>query len=188
LAGGYSVRIPGGENSLYDLTPDANTAYLLVPFAAPKDSASVDIEVHIADGEWQTVGSDQNDPGSGLGDYETDFGSIALTHLIDAPGRGSMLYVAHTVKGPQLEVFAVDTQGTEHRCTNINSGVHGNGKFYTMRLEYALPAEAIASVNVKVRPFNKRVVAKNVTLDPNKPSNPTIEVSDVKPGEESKGR
>lgn len=180
LNGGYSVRVPGGENSLYDLTPDANTAYLLIPFSAPKDQSTCDIEVQIADGEWQSIGTAQNEPERGLVGFETDLGAVALTHLIEVPGRGAMLYVAHTIAGPQIDVFAVDAQGIEHRCTNINSGEHDKGKFFTMRLEYNLPPDAIQSVNVKVRPYNKRVLAKNVTLDPTKPTKPTIEVSDIK--------
>ena len=134
------------------------------------------------DGEilGETVGTDRNEPGKGLGDYETKYGPIALTHLIDMPGRGSMLYVAHALDGPQIEVFAVDASGVEHRCTNINSGKLS--KFHTMRLEYDLPAEAIESVNVKVRPFNRKVTAKDVTIDPSKPTKPTIEVKELTDG------
>jgi hypothetical protein len=180
LDGGYTGRVPGCESRTWDLTPDDDTAFILIPFVAPKDRATVDVELDLAEGDWQTIGTAQNDPARGLVGFETDLGAVALTHLIEMPGRGAMLYVAHTIGGPQLEVFAVDAQGNEHRCTNMNSGVHGNGKFYTMRLEYNLAPDAIASVNVKVRPFNKRVTAKNVSLDPTKPTKPAIEVSEIK--------
>jgi RNA polymerase sigma factor (sigma-70 family) len=189
LDGGYNARIPGCENRTWDLTPDDDTAFVLIPFAAPKDRTTVDIELDLADGDWQLIGTGKNEPGHGLGDFETDFGSIALTHVIDNPARGGcMVYVAHTITGPQFEIFAVDQSGGEHRCVNLSSSILGNGKFYTNCFEFNLPADAVASVNVKVRPFNKRVTAKNVSLDPSKPTKPTIDVSEIKPEATKQGK
>jgi hypothetical protein len=179
LDGGYAARVLGCESLMYDLTPDKDSAFILVPFAG-KDRAKVDIELLIADGEWKIVGTAQNEQGHGLGDFQTEYGSIALTHLMELPGRGSMLYVAHSVEGPQMEVFAVDAQGGEHRCTNMNTGDFD--KFHTMRLEYDLPPDAVVSVNVKVRPFNRKVTAKDVTLDSAKPTKPQVTVKDITDG------
>jgi RNA polymerase sigma factor (sigma-70 family) len=180
LAGGYAVDVkPSSQALLYDLTPDENTAFILVPFTAPADRATVDVEVRIADGEWKTIISPEHCPGVPLGGYETEHGGIVFTHVSENEGGGSIVYVSYETDGEQFDVVAVDTNGNEHRCTNINGGKTGG--FRTARFEFALPPDQITSVAAKVRPFNRLVVAKNVTLDPSKPSKPVIEVSEIKP-------
>ena len=178
LNGGYSVRIPKAtRSSLYDLTPSPDEAYLLIPFAAAKDVKSVDIELSLADGEWNPIATAENRPGLPLGDRETEYGAVAFTHIDEVQGGGSCIYVAHNIKGPQFEVFATDAQGNEHRATNINGGPVGN--FTAVRFDFAMGPDEIAGVVAKVRPYNKKVMAKDVTLDPSNPTKPQIVVEDV---------
>jgi hypothetical protein len=133
----------------------------------------------LADGEWKTLGSSENQPGRPLEPLQTEFGGVAFTHISETPNGKAMVYVAHEFlsENGQWEVFAVDAQGNEHRCSNIDGDRVGN--FCAVSYVYNLPPEQITSLTVKVRPFNKKVTAKNVTLDPAHPTKPEIVVSDV---------
>jgi RNA polymerase sigma factor (sigma-70 family) len=178
LNGGYSVRIPKATRAnLYDLTPSRDEAYLLIPFAVSKDVKSVDIELSLADGEWKTIATAENRPGGmPLGDHETEYGGVVFTHIDEVQGGGSCIYVAHNIKGPQFEVFATDAQGNEHRAGNINGGPVGN--FNAIRFDFPIAPDEVTGVVAKVRPYNKKVIAKNVTLDPSNPTKPQIVVED----------
>ncbi len=178
LNGGYSVKVPQATfANLWDLTPSADEAYLLVPFGVPANQKTVDVELLLADGDWKTIVNVEHEPGRPLGSHQTDLGGIVFTHVIDAPGGGCMVYVAHDLTSPQFEVFATDPQGNEHRANNISGGPVG--KFTALRYDFNITSEEITALSVKVRPFSKRVTAKNVTLDPSQPSKPQIEVTDV---------
>ena len=77
----------------------------------------------------------------------------------------------------QFEVFAVDAQGVDHRCINVDGSRVGS--FYAINYVYDLAPDQITALAVKVRPHNKKVIAKNVTLDPSNPTKPEIVVEDV---------
>jgi RNA polymerase sigma factor (sigma-70 family) len=162
------------------LTPDDDRAFWLLPFAMASGSSTIDIDILLAEGEWKTVATCEHQLGQPLRGFETEVGGIAFTHVTENPDGqgGSCLYVAHEVKDQQFTVLAVDAQGNERPCDNIYSDHIGG--FRTVRYEYGLPTDQIKSFVAKVRPYTKRVVAKNVTLDPAKPTKPEIEVSDVK--------
>jgi hypothetical protein len=178
LNGGYGVTVPQATSTqLYDLTPSQDEAFLLIPIAAPKDVKTVDIELRVADGEWTTIVTAEHVPNRPLGDHETEYGGVVFTHVDEAEGGGSCVYVAHNIVGPQFDVVATDAQGNEHRAFNINGGPVGN--FTAVRFDYNIPPDQIAGMAVKVRPFNKKVTAKNVTLDPATPTKPQIVVEDV---------
>jgi RNA polymerase sigma factor (sigma-70 family) len=178
--GGYAVRIPGVKtDGTIDLTPSDIDAFLLAPFPAPKDKKTIDVELLLADGEWKTLGTSEHEVGRPLQPLDTEYGGVAFTHISETSNGHAMVYVAHEFlsENGQWEVFAVDAQGNEHRCTNIDGNRVGN--FYAMSYIYNLPPEQITGLTVKVRPFNKKVTAKNVTLDPKNPTKPEIVVSDV---------
>ncbi|CAN5481592.1 hypothetical protein BH09PLA1_BH09PLA1_01890 [soil metagenome] len=181
LAGGYSVQVPQASSAnMYDLTPDDNRAFLLIPFTVPPERAGVDIELLIADGEWKTIVTAENRPGNSLGNHETEAGGVALTHITEGERGGSVVYLAHEVKSQQVDVVAIDPQGNERRTQNYYGGQVGG--FNAIRCEFDLPPDQITALVVKVRPFNKRVTARNVTLDPAKPTKPVIEVKDLTAG------
>ena len=104
-------------------------------------------------------------------------------HRADAPDRRPRRGIdplrGHDIKGPQFEPFVTDAQGTEHRCDTMNGG--DVGKFAAIRFEWRLPPEEVSGVVLKVRPFNKRVIAKNVSLDPAHPTKPQIAVETIEP-------
>jgi RNA polymerase sigma factor (sigma-70 family) len=175
------IRMPTAKASdNMVLTNDDIHAYWLIPFSMAPGATSTEIHVLIAEGEWKTiVSADQTQVGRPLGGYNTDFGGIAFTHISENPRQpgGSVVYVAHDIKETQFNVFAVDTQGNERSCDNIYSDDIGG--FKTVRYEYSVAPDQIKSLVAKVRPFTKRVVAKNLTLDPANPQKPTIEVSPI---------
>jgi hypothetical protein len=177
LAGGYAVRVPQASASqLYDLTPSPDEAFLLIPFVAPAGAKTVDVELSLADGEWTTIATREHVPNRPLGDEKTDHGAVAFTHISEIDG-GACLYVAHDIRGPQFDVRVTDAQGNGHRAFNVNGGPVGN--FTAIRFDYAIPPEQIAGVEAMVRPYTKRITAKNVTLDPSSPTKPQIVVEDV---------
>ena len=178
--GGYSVRIPECKTyHVWDLTPSDEEAYILVPFTAGKDKKTIDVELLLADGDWQTLATREVEQGQPPDEATTDFGIVAFTHVSEARGGHAMVYVAHDLKydNGQFEVFAVDAQGNDHRCINVDGGKVGT--FNAINYVYDLPPEQVAALSVKVRPFNKRVTAKNVTLDPSNATKPQIIVEDV---------
>jgi RNA polymerase sigma factor (sigma-70 family) len=174
LGGGYAVDIPqaAAPPQLYDLTPSPDEAFLLIPFEVPTNQKTVDIALRLADGDWKTLVTVEHQPGRPLGGHDTDYGGIVFTHVIDAPDGGSMVYVAHDIKGPQFEVFATDAQGTEHRAHNINGGTVGS--FAAYRYDFNIPTDSITTLAAKVRPFSRRVTAKNVSVDPAHATQPQI--------------
>jgi RNA polymerase sigma factor (sigma-70 family) len=179
-AGGYSVRVPAGRTyGMTDLTPTDDEAYLLIPFSAAPDKRAVDVELLLADGEWNTVGTrEHEEPGAPLEPLVTEHGGVAFTHISETRDGHAMVYVAHEFKPEQgqFEVFAVDAQGAERRCVNVDGGRVGN--FSAVQYVYDLAPEQITGLSVKVRPFNKKVTAKNVALDPAHPTKPQIVVED----------
>ena len=178
--GGYSVNIPGvTKMAVWDLTPSDDEAFLLVPFAAPKDKKTVDVDLFLADGDWKTLATSDTQAGEPPDSVTTEMGGVAFTHLFEARNGHAMVYVAHDINydDGQFEVFAVDAQGTDHRCINVDGSRVGS--FNAINYVYDIPPEQIAALSVKVRPFNKRVTAKNVTLDPSNATKPQIVVEDV---------
>ncbi|MBC8108105.1 MAG: sigma-70 family RNA polymerase sigma factor, partial [Anaerolineae bacterium] len=184
VGAGTLARIPKAKISdSFVLTPDAERAFWLIPFSIVPGATSVDIDILVADGEWKTVvTAEHTQVGRPAGGYETEVGGIAFTHVSENPrnNAGSVVYVAHEVKDQQFTVIAIDSQGNEHGCDDIYSDRLGG--FSTARYEFGLPPDQIKSFVAKVRPYSKRVVAKNVTLDPAKPMKPEIEVIDVAKG------
>jgi hypothetical protein len=178
-AGGYAVQVNGERCPLYDLTPSDEEAYLLIPFGAAKEAKHVDVEVFLADGEWETLCTSEHEPGRALESHTTDRGGVAFTHISETPEGDALVYVAHDLppERGQFDVYATDQQGNERRCVNIRGGRVGS--FTAMNLVFDLPPEQITSVAAKVRPFNKQVTAKQVALEPSRPTKPQIEVKEI---------
>ena len=177
--GGYSVQIPGCQKlGVWDLTPSDDEAFLLVPFAAPKDKKTIDVDLLLADGEWKSLATSEHEPGRPLDPANTDMGGVAFTHISETSNGHAMVYVAHDISydDGQFEVFAVDAQGNDHRCINVNASRVGS--FNAVNYVYDLAPEQITALSVKVRPYNKKVTAKNVTLDPANPTKPEVVVQD----------
>ena len=178
--GGYSVDIPGVTKlAVWDLTPSDDEAFLLVPFTAPKDKKTIDVDLLLADGEWKTLATSEHEQGQPLDPATTEMGGVAFTHISETRNGHAMVYVAHdiTYDDGQFEVFAVDAQGTDHRCINVDG--RRVGSFYAINYVYDIPPEQITALAVKVRPYNKKLTAKDVTIDPTNPTKPQIVVGDV---------
>jgi RNA polymerase sigma factor (sigma-70 family) len=178
--GGYAVRVPGCRmHGVWDLTPSDEDAYLMGPFVAGRDKKSVDVELLLADGEWQTLATREIEPGEPPDAATTELGAVAFTHVSEARAGRATVYVAHDFKydDGQFEVFAGDPQGNDHRCINVDGGRVGS--FNAIHYVYDIPPEQVTALSVKVRPFNKKVTAKNVTLDPSTPTTPQIVVEEL---------
>jgi RNA polymerase sigma factor (sigma-70 family) len=177
----YDVQIPAAKSvRLYDLTPTPDEAFLLVPFTTAKEQKSIDVELLLADGEWQPILTAEHRADQPLGSHPTPIGGISLTHISPSPNGGSIVYIAYETTKNQVEVFCTDDQGNEQRTANIRGGPVGE-KFATWQLEFALPPEQITGLVVKSRPFNRRVIARNVALDPASPTKPQITCEQIPP-------
>jgi RNA polymerase sigma factor (sigma-70 family) len=172
--GSYDVKIPQATSKplVYDLTPSDTEAYLLAGFNAPAASKSVDVELALADGEWETLFTVEHRPGQPVGQQTTPRGGVAITHFTETPEGRAMVYVAHEFREGQLEVFVTDNDGKEHGTVWEDGG--DVGSFQAIICTYALPPEQISAVTVKARDFNKRVLAKNVSLTESNHTTPQI--------------
>jgi len=171
------------------ITPDAEHACWLVPFSVKPGTNTIDIDIMLAEGEWKTVvTAEHSQVGRPAGGYETEVGGIAFTHVSENPRnpQGSVVYVAHEVNDQQFDVLAIDSQGNEVNCDDVFSDKLGG--FRTVRYEFGIAPDQIKAFVAKVRPYTKRVVAKDITLDPTKPTKPEITVSEIKPGGKTSGK
>jgi hypothetical protein len=165
----------------YVLDGGPNEAYWLIPFKPEPGRDSVDLELTVADGEWQTVCDVKNQPGQDLGSFETPQGGVALTRVMEHPRGGSMVYVVREVSEQGWRICAVEENGQLRPCININT--HQVGKMVTTVVQFDLAPEQIASVVVQTRPFNRKLTVRQIALDPAHPTKPQIAVADIAPRE-----
>lgn len=174
----FSAKIPGAEVNEYVLDGGPNEGYWLFPFKPEGGRNAVDLEIAIADGEWQTLCEGKNRPGHGVGVFETPEGGVAFTHLMEHPSGGSMIYVAHEPSQLAWRFCVTDVNGQLHSCTNIET--NEAGKLRTVMLQFDVPVDQVASVLAQTRPYNRKLTAKNIALDAAHPTKPQIEVSEIK--------
>ena len=177
-----SATMQGGKViTQYVLDGGPNESYRLIPFKPEPGRNSVDLELTIADGDWQTLCDAKNRPGQSLGSFETPEGGVALTHLMEHPQGGAMIYVVREAGEQGWRICAADENGQLHPCVNINT--RQVGKMVTALAQFDLTPEQVASVVVQTRPFNRKLTVRNVALDPAHPTKPQITVTDIKPPE-----
>jgi RNA polymerase sigma factor (sigma-70 family) len=178
--GSYDVKIPQATTKplLYDLTPTDTDAYLLAGFNAPPAATSIDVELLLADGDWETLFTVDHHPGEPVAQQTTPRGGVAITHFTETPEGRAMCYVTHEFRDGQIEVFVIDSDGKEHGTYTEDGGDVGH--FQTIRCTFAVPVEKVSAVTVKVRGFNRRVVAKDISLRESRHTTPQIAAGDAK--------
>lgn len=178
--GSYDVRIPQATTKplLYDLTPTDADAYLLAGFNAPPTATSIDVELLLADGDWETLFTVDHHPGEPVAQQTTPRGGVAITHFTETPEGRAMCYVTHEFRDGQIEVFVIDNDGKEHGTYTEDGGDVGH--FQTIQCTFAVPVEKISAVTVKVRGFNRRVIAKDISLQESRHTTPQIAAGDAK--------
>jgi hypothetical protein len=175
----YDAKVSGGKlGTQYILDGAQNEAFWCYPILPDAGRNAVDLELLVADGEWQTLCEGKNRPGHGLGIFETPEGGVAFTHLMDHPNGGSMVYVAHEHSERAWRFCAIDINGQLHSCDNIDGD--SAGKLETIMVRFALVPDQIASIVAQTRGFNRKVSVKNIALDAAHPSKPQIEVGEIK--------
>jgi RNA polymerase sigma factor (sigma-70 family) len=174
-----SGKVHGGRltsETILDGGPDE--AFWL--FGIQPDSArqSIDLELTLADGEWQTLVEARQRPGRGLGMHGTAQGGVAFTHLMETPGGGggSFVYIAHEKTDQAWQVCALDSNGALHPCVNIDTGEAG--KVYTIAARFDVPVEEVTAVVIRTRPYNRTVLARDIAILEEKPTKPQITVQD----------
>jgi RNA polymerase sigma factor (sigma-70 family) len=174
----FSAKMHGGEVNEFVLDGRANEAYWLFPFKPEDGRKSVDMEIDIADGEWQTLCEGKNRPGHGMGLFDTPQGGVAFTHLMEHPSGGSMVYVAHEPSELAWRYCVVDANGQLRPCVNIET--NQAGKLMTAMLQFDVPVDQVVSVVAQTRAFNRKLTIKNIALDGAHPTKPQIEVGEIK--------
>lgn len=156
-----------GSSSPDSLRPPRD--YLSV-FRMPEGVTSADIQVRIADGPWQTALRTR--PGPGVSASGGNGFGATFTPLMERNGK-AIVYVSITGSDP-WRLIAKETTGEMH--IGQSRGGAGSGAVTTNEYEFDVPAALISTLEIQTRPYNKRVIARNVTLDPTKPTTPKIEV------------
>jgi hypothetical protein len=175
----YRATLRGGKViTQLDLDGGPNESFWLFPLKPDSGRSSVDFELTLADGEWQTLCEGKNRPGHGLGMFETPEGGVAMTHVMEHPNGGSMVYIAHEPSQLGWRFCALDPNGQLRPCINIET--NRAGKLITVLLQFDLPPDQITSVVAQTRPYNRKLTVKNIALDAAHSTKPQIEVGEVK--------
>jgi hypothetical protein len=157
-------------------------------FTPDQGGTIVDCEVTIADGKWTTdwvAGRTSVSGESRRGVLATGTsrgGAIFGPLEIDAQGNGKLWLSFEggdngQPDGVQWRVVCEDLNGQVHVSTSKDGMTIG--KITGGVFKFDVPADQIREVQIQTRPYAKRAVAKGISLDPNKPSMPTLSAADT---------
>ncbi|MGH7177898.1 MAG: RNA polymerase sigma factor [Tepidisphaeraceae bacterium] len=173
----YRAQVRGGElHAEHDLNgTQPGESYWRYSVTPQAGRDAIDLVIEVADGEWQALCEGENRPGQGLGMHKTPHGGVAMTHLMDHPNGGTMLYVAHEPSELAWRYCATDQDGKLHPCVDIET--NQAGKIVTAVVQFDLAVDQIASVAAQTRAFNRKLNAKNISVNPEKPTKPEISLT-----------
>jgi RNA polymerase sigma factor (sigma-70 family) len=171
-AGSWGSKISGANNIT---VADKGTRDFMCTFSLRPGEQSADLIVDIADGPWKTALT--TTPGSHVSAMDGDGIDATFTPLIERDGNAVVYVSASHVTGP-WRLIGKDING----LTSIadEGGGAGNDGVMTCEFRFGLPAVFIKSLEIQVRPYRKHVTARNITLDPTKPTTPQIVVQNTK--------
>lgn len=153
---------------------EGETQFLQV-FNLKPDQTTADVQISIADGPFTRV-AESGGISEGRASVRAgakEFGGIYITEAIREDNAFSV-YVATEMIDYQWTVLCVDGDNVEH--APVGNELGSAGKISAGRFKFDVPLENVKSVVVEARPFAKKVVAKNITLDPAKPTGSKLEV------------
>jgi hypothetical protein len=126
----------------------------------PKDLATSSVQVLVAIGPWETVGTDD---GRSQGGVSTNKGLCYIFGEAIAARKGTVLTLAHNIDGREARVVAVDRDGRERAPTRAPAT--GVKDFCLIGAEFDLRPEAIKEYRLQTRGF-QHVEIPGIALNP----------------------
>jgi RNA polymerase sigma factor (sigma-70 family) len=131
--------------------------YVYISTEPQKDQKTIDLRVEIASGEWKMAAARDGTDGMVM------TGSVAFGEVHELDGRCAMT-ISDELLDQQVHIVAIDANGQEHPAESRGAGI---GKsFRQSNVEFPLPADEIARIELRTRPYAQWVAFKNITLVP----------------------
>ena len=149
----------------------------LLRFALFDGKDAADLVVQIADGPWEQVVEANIETPDWEGRLQgSSHGAVVISDMVPDVEGGIAVWVVTELADGEWRVVAINDAGELVQASRRSTSA--SGRIKAARVAFPLERADVRAFRIEHRPFNKRVVIRNLTLDAARPTRPEVEITE----------